>query len=236
MCFPLQRRVAENKVFYWATEITSLVLLILYAAPSLATPYLDNSETCQYTDQSLNTYLNINRRFIQPSLYLFLPFIIVFTANCAVCCQLTKARQSRLSMTGGGSKTNQVQQRQQKTESMLTWMLIVSALAFIMFTLPQCIFYISGFQKDVSGPKPSVSLYRKRLFQILAHVFADSTHAINFVLYFIFNSRFRGVVLAIPRKLCGVVVQGRRRASQFVSQRSGKRGEDEAPSAASTQV
>ncbi|GFO20211.1 thyrotropin-releasing hormone receptor [Plakobranchus ocellatus] len=77
-----------------------------------------------------------------------------------------------------------------RVERTITLMLIVAAVIFLVLSLPQCLLHlVSAFHT-----KPADHTVQKaqwRLYHMIAFLLLDSSHAINFFLYFFTAKRFR---------------------------------------------
>ncbi|GFO20204.1 thyrotropin-releasing hormone receptor [Plakobranchus ocellatus] len=77
-----------------------------------------------------------------------------------------------------------------RVERTITLMLIVAAGIFLVLSLPMCLYQLlSQFYTD-PGAK-TVKQAQWRLFYMIAFLLLDSTHAVNFFLYFFTAKRFR---------------------------------------------
>ena len=182
----------DNAIFHKAALLMSLVLLVLLATPTLAAPFRDNSLQCGLTSETFRKFYMYWRDYVSPAFYLYIPFLIIVTLNTLLYFRLRADRRRRSTLAASGRNKDVCRLKQQKlAEKMTNLMLVVTSLAFLVLTLPLCIFYIAGFRQHAVQSNPTVFVYTMRLFQIVSHLLADSTHAINFLLYSLTNRRFR---------------------------------------------
>ncbi|GFN94804.1 thyrotropin-releasing hormone receptor [Plakobranchus ocellatus] len=83
-----------------------------------------------------------------------------------------------------------------RVERSITLMLIVAAVVFLVLSLPMCLYQlIFRFYKD-RGAR-TVQQAEWRLYLMIAFLLLDSSHAVNFFLYFFTAKRFRTQLLRI---------------------------------------
>ena len=84
-----------------------------------------------------------------------------------------------------------------RVERMITLMLIAAGMIFLLLSLPMALFYLIDPFNRLNVDKMTVSAARWTLFQMVAFLLLDSSHAINFFLYFLTAKRFRVQLLRI---------------------------------------
>ena len=108
------------------------------------------------------------------SLYAALPFLILSITNSLIIYHVVHAQRRRAAMqsgeTGSGSKLHS-----------MTVMLISVSLAFLVFTLPYCVNYISLLVFHRS----SINLF------MMSSVIMAANHCVNFALYSITGQTFK---------------------------------------------
>ena len=225
VCYPLKKIVLLTKTrCYTATALISVGLLIPYATgwllmrTSIGTVGTRCGTFSNYASFWKNPWIPI----MMPMLYLFIPFLAIIALNIHIVMALFAARRHRRSLMRKGSTGNQIEaerhlvQKQEKAENMITLMLVVTSGAFLLLTLPQCIFFMSSFQKDITEQGITLSKAQKNLFKEISYMLADSTHALNFLFYFFTVKRFRDFALGLGVK---VLVKLRLRKAPVVEDR-----------------
>lgn len=121
---------------------------------------------------------------------LFVPCVILFAATAMIVIKLSQMSRKRQNLVGG-SKMKHI-------ERQLTVMLVVVVVAFLCLRLPYTIcYYLFTFKKHIWGHvTPYIYNVTWTLFK-LTDVVASSNYAINFYLYCLAGSAFRGQFLAL---------------------------------------
>ena len=82
-----------------------------------------------------------------------------------------------------------------RVERTITLMLIAAGGIFLVLSLPISLYYLI---KGLSRPtEMSVENARWNLYRVIAYIFIDSSHAVNFFLYFFTAKRFRVQLLRV---------------------------------------
>ncbi|RUS72306.1 hypothetical protein EGW08_019929 [Elysia chlorotica] len=160
------------------------------------------------------------------ALHLFLPFFFIALLTSFIIYGLQKSRKHRMSLmrrsdgngeemtalknggdaskksrshSAGNTATNKHNQKMlddaARVERTITLMLIAAGVIFLVLSLPMTIYYIvHGFTHI---KRMSVKEARWALYHMVCFVFIDSSHAINFFLYFCTAKRFRTQLIRI---------------------------------------
>ena len=123
-----------------------------------------------------------------------LPLVALLGLNSVTVQFLRKASQRRRSLAAGTSATLARERRREKT---FTAMVLAASLLFVLLVLPQCFYFILFVYMDVYASMeftPGAQLARQ-----VTTLMADSTHALNFYVYFVSLRTFRLQFLACFR-------------------------------------
>ena len=181
-----QRRQKMDSAFFLLPVLSTLMLFLLYATPSLNAPYLDTSPYCILSDISYANFLNTWDIYVITSLFYLVPGAFLFCVNIPVVVQLCR-RRSLLSV----DQQNYQEIDNEAGESKLALMQLIMSVIFLVLSLPNVVFYLSGFRDDVAADGYNVAKYRKMVFQVVSHALADFAQAISIPLFFLMSSRFR---------------------------------------------
>lgn len=100
-----------------------------------------------------------------------------------------KSRPSSTSITPTARHNQKMLDDTARVERTITLMLIVAALVFLVLSLPMALYYfLKGFGRVSENTAEAASW---RLYEQIAYVLVDSSHAVNFFLYFFTAKRFR---------------------------------------------
>lgn len=102
-----------------------------------------------------------------------------------------------------------------RVERTITLMLIAAGSVFLILSLPMALYYL--IRGLTISEEQTVENARWSLFHMIAYILIDSTHAVNFLLYFFTAKRFRVQLFRVVT--CRTSCWGRR-----ISQRGGKGG------------
>ncbi|GFS03301.1 thyrotropin-releasing hormone receptor [Elysia marginata] len=147
---------------------------------------------------------------------LFLPFSCIVLLTALIVHGLVRSRRERRNIfgkTADGSKrlvndnngystvsggngcrrgTNQrVLKEAEAVEKSITIMLILAAAIFLLLALPSCV-YLLAYREPAPGERRDpLTEARWKLFDQIQFLLIDSSHAVNFFLYFLSAQRFR---------------------------------------------
>ena len=124
-------------------------------------------------------YANLYIYFYQYTLIFGLPFLLVFTCNMLVICQIYRIRQEARSVSMSDRRTHKT-----------TLMLLTISFAYIVFMLP--LFVVSAVVHSKQGTIEGALLYFKlKPFTELFSVFSYLNYGINFFIYILCGTSFR---------------------------------------------
>ncbi|XP_076465214.1 uncharacterized protein LOC143296963 isoform X2 [Babylonia areolata] len=192
-------------------------LLALIYMPQLWTNEINRANIlqCQYKAQYAS-FMHTVFFWISACVYAFVPFCLLTVFNFLIARQIRSSLRSRTVVRTnlplmpcnnhhqqhhqhhqhGGFEVDDVakRQRQQRNihaiQAQVNLMLLSATVVFIILTFPICIFMLADSYWHVQ-PGYTRSNAVKYLCQQLAYVLVDSTHAVNFYLYFLTARRFR---------------------------------------------
>ncbi|KAL8605728.1 hypothetical protein ACOMHN_044327 [Nucella lapillus] len=123
--------------------------------------------------------------------YALLPLCLLVVITIVLVVTLRRAGIRREELMEGAMAAGMltVTRELHKSERAITSMTIAASLLFILLVLPQCLYYILFHFTDAFSSM--TGLPRVLLYKQIAHLLADSTHALNFYLYFFSVRRFR---------------------------------------------
>lgn len=177
--YPLKKYVYfTKKRAYASSAVLFLVLLFCFSH------YLYNQGYCVPKDQLDMRFLEV-WGWIHSALYFFMPFVVVavLTLLIVVCLhRYRRARQSMILQTSGGSDDRNM-------ERAISIMLVSAAGVFLILALPTCIYHL--LNDAVLVAMGVTTRGRRFMFYQLTTIMADTSHAVNFFVYFVSTARFR---------------------------------------------
>ncbi|KAH9494803.1 hypothetical protein Btru_017807 [Bulinus truncatus] len=211
VCFPLKKLYLLTKRRSYAVVALMATGLFVTLATlfCLMREYLEEDK-CYVTEEEHRWFWDhIYLKVMGNSIAVYIPFlfIFIFTLGVIIGLKLSSRDRRRLlrsnsSQNTGSTAAVNVNDRQiaeaEKLERAITVMMTFTALYFLVFSLPSCIYY--------TLPVPPVDHYlaweRHRLFSNIQYLLLDSTHTFNFFLYVLTGKRFRSqlkkVLLCMP--------------------------------------
>ncbi|KAL8583213.1 hypothetical protein ACOMHN_053725 [Nucella lapillus] len=129
------------------------------------------------------------------SLYFFLPFFLVAISTAFIIRRLQTIRQRRQRVQSGGRSG-----RESSPEHAVSVMLISASLLFLLLVLPACLYHLvlqRRFNMRVLKERAAAYLF----YQIIT-VLSDTTHAVNFFVYFLSAAKFRAAFADVLRCFC----------------------------------
>lgn len=204
VCFPLKKvYLLTKRRCYIAAAVVSVALLLIFTGFFALMREPAGDHNCG-TPSKYTKFWAHGWYWISVSLYLFLPFLVITGLTIAIVRSLSQARKHRRSLMRKGSEggpTSAADQRllktTEKTERMITIMLIIASVVFLILSLPACIYFL-GHDRDTKGVEEA----RWNLFSQVAYLMTDSSHAVNFFLYFFTAKRFRSFAFRLFCKKC----------------------------------
>ncbi|XP_013066427.2 uncharacterized protein LOC106054886 isoform X3 [Biomphalaria glabrata] len=137
-----------------------------------------NEDSCWVYDE-YEAFLNNYHKWINETLVLFISYatILVLTIRIVVKLRVNPEEYSRSEAPTPGN----VLQENQSDERVSTTMVLCCAIFFITFTVPSLLYFLID----------SDSIMYPKTFRQIKFLLYDSTHALNFFLYFLSATRFR---------------------------------------------
>ncbi|XP_076461946.1 uncharacterized protein LOC143294366 [Babylonia areolata] len=191
--FPLKMTLHQgcsaHKVLLVLLVVGAVVALIYL--PQLWTSHVirNHNLNCQYKEHFAD-FMNNEYYWISATVYSFVPFCLLTVFNFLI------ARQIRSSFRVRSVMRNQHLLAFNKgcfdlsIQRQVNLMLLSATMVFVALTFPICIFMVADYHWRVV-PGYSRSNAIKYLCQQISFVLVDSTHAVNFYLYFLSARRFR---------------------------------------------
>ena len=115
-----------------------------------------------------------------------LPLVALLGLNSVTVLFLRKASRRRRNLVAGASATHARERRRERT---FTAMVLAASLLFVLLVLPQCFYFILFVYTDVYASMELTP--RAQLARQVTTLLADSTHALNFYIYFVSLRTFR---------------------------------------------
>ncbi|BFZ06274.1 hypothetical protein BsWGS_09313 [Bradybaena similaris] len=198
VCFKGKKpEVFSMRNAYILVAVLSAMLFLLFAGISMPMRgSISSGLYCGTFNQFVWFWVNV-WYWLNAFLYMFLPamFIIPMTAlmlrkllcssNIGILQQNDDiGSENQASVTGRSSLTESELDNNKRG---FTLAVFFAALFFVMLCLPACVFYLSYRQYDDDLTSAKWQLYQQVMFLL-----TDSTHAINFFLYFLPARKLRG--------------------------------------------
>ena len=205
VCWPLKKHVYfTKKKCYISALVLGLLLLVLFI-PTFAFTYeaTPDGDAC-VPREAMSPYKD---KFwdagMTAALYFFAPFILVaiFVGITIAALQVHRRNRQNMRTSGSGSGAGDG-----NIELAISIMLVCAGLIFLALTLPMCLYHLV-FQYQYS-PKIFVDRVKDFLFYQIVTIMSETTHALNFLVYFVsatkFRASFRALLMRCPciAKLC----------------------------------
>lgn len=184
ICRPKFHNMFSNKKF-WAGVLflCGVALLAVFLPISVVMRVsVSHGNKCGTHTQYLWFFMNV-WYWINACLHLFIPFSVIAPLTILTVIKLYKTR-GVLTGNDAENKTQAVRQT--------AVMMGVAALVFLLLSLPSCVYFLSYKMSD-----NKVVEARWAIFEQVQYIFLDSTHALNFYLYFLSSKLFRARLLAL---------------------------------------
>lgn len=197
VCFPLKKAyIVTKRRSYVCSAVMFIALLIPFA---LLYVFMRDSDPsgrhCGTFEEYVQFWIH-GWYWINSFIYLFIPLFCIVILTAFIIRGLTRSRVDRRSIMRTSSKGEHGNRRLmvevERLERSITVMLIMAALIFTILLLPSCVFLLAFTDSE----NPLVRA-RWRLFDQIQYVFSDSSHAVNFFLYFFSAQRFRNQFLCL---------------------------------------
>ncbi|GFO36256.1 thyrotropin-releasing hormone receptor [Plakobranchus ocellatus] len=209
VCFPLKKVYVVTRRRCQVTVLAlALTLLIFFASVYYV---MRDADSTGYYCGTYNKYLafwTTGWYWINTLISLFLPFLCIVLLTALIVYGLMRSRRERRGilgktadvrqhlMDGSNNKnrrgTNQrLLKEAEAVERSITAMLILAAAIFLLLALPTCIYLLAYKQPRYGESRDPLLEARWALFDQIQFVLIDSSHAVNFFLYFLSAQRFR---------------------------------------------
>lgn len=191
VCFPLQKSIIFTKKRSYACALALTLILLtltagLYGVMRGADP---SGLNCGTMDEYYSFWIN-GWYWINILVVLFIPFVSIVILTGLIIHGLFQSRRQRrrVLLNGRDKQENNVRlvAEVERMERTITLMLILAAVVFLVLSLPSCIYIVA-----VPRSMDSLTKARWKLFDKIQYLLIDSTHAVNFFLYFLSLKRFR---------------------------------------------
>ncbi|KAK7508536.1 hypothetical protein BaRGS_00000102 [Batillaria attramentaria] len=175
--FPIQKRFCFTKKRAYVTA--AVVFLVMFVS---FTPFLYAEGYCNCIH---DLYRDLEYKdawlAVQTALYFVLPFIAVAILATLIIVYLVRHRRRRHAKPVCGDDGG-------STERAMSVMMVSAAVAFLVLTLPTCVYYLIPKRMKNQWRLADGVVYM--LFQVTTAL-ADANHAVNFYIYFLSAARFR---------------------------------------------
>ncbi|KAH9524436.1 hypothetical protein Btru_054556 [Bulinus truncatus] len=195
VCYPLKKEyLVTLRMCYVIFGFTAVILLVPRMSVFITMRcYDDNSEKlfdgpkCITKDEYTTFWANY-WHWINNFVLVFIPYFIIIALTIVIILKLRlNASQRRRTLHGSWLNLSpnsnifnaQILHDNERSERALTWMLALTAVLFLVLTLPSCVYFLMY----PGGEEP--------LFNQVQFLLYDSTHALNFFMYFLTAKRFR---------------------------------------------
>lgn len=199
--YPLLRdKYLSKKRVLLALLATGLSLLVVFATISAVMRGADNTGyRCGTRAEFVWFHKNV-WYWINASLFLFVPCFCIVPLTLLTIVKLIRSRKLEKNEGNSNDFENELENasKERKNQKSLTIMMTLAAVTFILLCLPACIYYLS-----YKASTDIVIEARWAVFEQVQFVFIDSSHAINFFLYFVSSKLFRDKVLdlVLPKSI-----------------------------------
>lgn len=188
--FPLkiQKYLGYRRSILW-NIIIGFVLAAMYTPILWMSYYDEQSISCNVHREpaELVSYLH----WANISLFAFIPFICLALFNILILRVIRQSFKLRnaLRNVNSSSSPRRSTSSDNSTQRQIMLMLFTSTLVFVIFLFPACALTVSQTYWPVTQLTRGYAV--KYLFSEVSYVLADSTHALNFYLYFLSARKFR---------------------------------------------
>ncbi|XP_059178874.1 FMRFamide receptor-like [Physella acuta] len=184
----IQKYLGYRRSVLWNITI-GFILAAMYIPILWMAYYDEQSISCNvHTEPSeLASYLH----WTNISLFAFIPFICLALFNVLILRVIRQSFKLRnaLRNVNSSSSPRRSTSTDNSTQRQIMLMLFTSTLVFVIFIFPACALTVSQTYWPVTVLTRGYAI--KYLFSQVSYVLADSTHALNFYLYFLSARKFR---------------------------------------------
>lgn len=119
--------------------------------------------------------------------YSIIPFIVLIVCNIMIIVGIKRSSRKQRALTNKMDKLQSADKAKQ--QSQITIMLVTISIVFVLFTMPNCIFFIIQGKINYLATPHSHAIWV--LWMQVIFFLSDANHAINFYLYFLSGQKFR---------------------------------------------
>ncbi|XP_076439708.1 uncharacterized protein LOC143279528 [Babylonia areolata] len=192
----LRNRFLGKARVYCLCGILALPILAVHA-PLVMAGEAKGRYRCGLRGEGVVSYANGAWVVLNNLLYALLPIVLLMAITAALSLALAKARRSRQQLLGsvGSKRSCQAGREMRRSERAITTMMLAASFLFMLMVLPQCMYFILFRYTQVLTHLQYTP--KDHLIRQTTTLLADSTHALNFYLYFVSVRRFRQRVLSL---------------------------------------
>ncbi|GFR74886.1 thyrotropin-releasing hormone receptor [Elysia marginata] len=225
VCYPLKKVYLFTKRRSFIIAAILIGSLFTFILTTLGVMQTFKKNKCTTEERFESFFANV-WPYLSVALHLFVPFVLIAVLTAFIIYGLQRSRKHRMSLLRKNEETNEEMKvlkdgagaprksRSSSTpvappalhnqkmlndtariERTITLMLIAAAVIFLVLSLPMSMYYL--MLRFHESREKSIEAARWRVYHQVAYVFVDSSHAVNFFLYFFTAKRFRDQLIRI---------------------------------------
>lgn len=189
--YPLKiKKFLNSKTSSIAVSLVGAVIAGAYSPILWVFSFNEKFRLCEFSRKPSLVKMLFIVYWTNISMFAFIPFLVLGFCNLLIVLVIRKSFRIRHSM---GEAYNQTSNKQTNyyvsVQRQIMLMLFTSTLVFVVFLFPLCAFHVANASWQVT---PLTRAYAaKYLTNQLAYLLCDSTHAVNFYVYFLSARKFR---------------------------------------------
>ncbi|XP_067650356.1 probable G-protein coupled receptor 139 [Haliotis asinina] len=133
--------------------------------------------------------------YVGSFVYAILPASCLFICNILIIVSVKRSANNRRTLSENHSATVVIR----RLDAQITTMLVIVATVFVLLSFPRCAFTAAYAYWNPSSC--SIGEARKYFLDVLTTNIADTSHAVNFYLYFLAGRRFRNAYSSTIREM-----------------------------------
>ncbi|XP_076460660.1 uncharacterized protein LOC143293567 [Babylonia areolata] len=187
--FPMVRHRFLSK-----RRVYLVCVLLALAISSIHAPVMAGREArdwhCEPTE-AVRHYIQHVWPLLTTLVYALVPQVLLVFITTALFLALRKAGLRREQLMGSSAHVGpgSIHRELRRSERAITSMTIAASLLFVLMVLPQCVYaMLYSYSRDFQA---IIATRKEQLLKQIVFLLADSTHALNFYLYFLSVRRFR---------------------------------------------
>lgn len=192
--WPMMRNRFLTKMRVYCICVSLAVPILAIHAPLMVSSFALYQFRCGL-GEGVGDYAHGAWQVLNYLFYFMLPVGLLMTITSALCVALSRARRCRQSLMGSSVRAREASREMQRSERAITTLMLVASFLFMLMVLPHCLYYILFRHTKLLEHLQHTST--DQLTRQVTILLADSTHALNFYLYFISVRRFRHRVMAL---------------------------------------